>query len=327
MGETMKKRPLGKSGIEVSPIGLGCWQFSQGKGVVGKAWPGLPHETMDAIVRTALDGGIDWFDTAEVYGGGKSEEALAGALSRAKVKPGSVAIATKWWPLLRTSASLVRSFSERLARLAPYPVDLHQIHQPFSFSSAEKQALALATLLRAKSVRAVGVSNFSARMMQRVARVLVEEGFVLASNQVHYNLLDRRIETNGTLEAARDAGISIIAYSPLAQGLLTGRFHADASAARKVSVMRKSFSRIDERGIEGSRALNALLGEIATLHGVSIAQVALAALLSLHGEMVLAIPGATKPRQAEEAALAMRLELGAAEMEAIKAESWKAARK
>jgi len=323
----MKKRPLGKSGIEVSPIGLGCWQFSQGKGLVGKAWPGLPHETMDAIVRTALDGGIDWFDTADVYWGGKSEEALAGALSRAKVDLGSVSIATKWWPALRSSASLTGTFPERQARLAPYPVDLHQIHQPFSFSSAEKQALVLATLLRARSVRAVGVSNFNARMMQRVARVLAEEGCVLASNQVHYNLLDRRIETNGTMEAAREAGISIIAYSPLAQGLLTGRFHADATAAGKVSVMRRSFSGIDGRGIEGSRALISLMGEIATRHECSIAQVALAALLSFHGEMVLAIPGATKPRQAEEAALAMKLELGAAELEVIKVESWKAARR
>ena len=99
----MQLRTLGQTELKLTPIGLGCWQFSQGKGLVGKVWSTLDQVTMDEIVAAALAGGINWFDTAEAYGDGNSERALAAALTLKGLKPGDVRIATKWLPFLRTA--------------------------------------------------------------------------------------------------------------------------------------------------------------------------------------------------------------------------------
>ena len=128
----MELRPLGKTGLKITPIGLGCWQFSQGRGFIGKVWSTLDAATIDAVVKAALDGGINWFDTAESYGYGKSEEALAGALTRLGKKPGDVIVATKWFPLLRSASSIIDTLPERLGFLDPFPIDLLQIHSPGS---------------------------------------------------------------------------------------------------------------------------------------------------------------------------------------------------
>ena len=318
----MELRTLGKTELKLTPIGLGCWQFSQGKGMVGKVWSTLDQPTMDEIVAAALAGGINWFDTAEVYGNGNSERALAAALQRKGLKPGEILIATKWFPFLRTAGSLIKTFPQRQAALAPYPIDLHQIHMPFSLSSAEKQAMALVRLLKDGLVRAVGVSNFSAAMMRRVQAVLTAEGFVLASNQVHYNLLRRNIEHDETLATARELGVSIIAYSPLAKGLLTGRFHDDPTLVNRVSRMRRFTSGINPAGLRRSEPLIRYLQERALKHGsptkpVTAAQVALNWLVNFHGDLVFAIPGASRATQAQEAAHALDFRLDAGELDTI----------
>lgn len=99
----METRALGRSDIQITPIGLGCWQFSNRVGIPGKFWPPLPVEATREIVKTALDGGINWFDTAEAYGWGTSEERLADALRAANIQPGQVAVATKWHPFGRSA--------------------------------------------------------------------------------------------------------------------------------------------------------------------------------------------------------------------------------
>ena len=144
-----ERRRLGRTSIEITPIGLGCWQFSGGFGLVGGFWEALPQETVDEIVRVALAGGIDWFDTAEAYGNGASEKSLAAALSVLGVAPRSAGIATKWWPLLRPASSIGRTIGDRIAALSPYPVDLHQVHQPFSVSPVPAQMREMAKLVRA----------------------------------------------------------------------------------------------------------------------------------------------------------------------------------
>lgn len=305
----METRPLGKTDLRITPLGLGCWQFSQGSGVVGQFWPTLDPQTMDDIVRTALEGGINWFDTAEVYGGGNSERALAGALRRRNVAPGSVVVATKWWPMFRTAASIGRTFPRRLAALAPYPIDLLQIHQPVSLSSIEKQARALAALVKGAQVKAVGISNFRADGMRTFHRVLQGEGVVLASNQVRYSLVDRSIEEDGTLAAAQELGVSIIAYSPLAQGLLSGKFHDDPQAMKSASFLRRRYSGINPEGLAKTEPLVRFLQATGTKYGVSASQVALNWLVTFHGETVVAIPGATKVRHALEAAGALNFTL------------------
>src|SRR5689334_3168790 len=108
----ISNRLLGHSGIEISPVGLGCWQFSEGKGM-GRYWPDLSQQMVNDIVAVSLAGGVNWFDTAEAYGGGRSEAALASALTAAGKQIGDVAIATKWWPMLRSAQSIKTSFRTR----------------------------------------------------------------------------------------------------------------------------------------------------------------------------------------------------------------------
>ena len=105
----MSERPLGRTGIRVSPIGLGCWQFGGGGSLAGGYWPPMRDDTVVEIVRASLEGGIDWFDTAEAYGRGKSEAALSRALETLGLEPGSVRIATKWLPVLRRDQVVTES--------------------------------------------------------------------------------------------------------------------------------------------------------------------------------------------------------------------------
>ena len=310
-------RRLGKTGVEVSAVGLGCWQFSEGAGLAGRFWPALPQGEVNEIVATALRGGTNWFDTAEAYGAGRSERALSRALQSAGRAPGEVVVATKWFPLLRRAGSIRDTIGERTAALAPYPIDLHQVHHWSGLSSVEAEMREMAELVRAGSIRAVGVSNFSASRMRRAHEALARCGVQLASNQVRYSLLDRRIERDGVLAAARDLGVTLIAYSPLAQGVLSGKFHDDPGLARRTAGPRKRLGPFRERGLARSRPLVEELRRVGAAHGATPSQVALAWLVRFHGDAVVAIPGATRARQAEENCRAMDLVLSAEELSAL----------
>lgn len=296
----VEPRQLGVSGIAVSPLGLGCWQFSGGRGLAGRYWEALPPEVEEDIVRVALDGGINWFDTAELYGWGTSESALSGSLKRLGRKNGDVVIATKWWPLFRFAGHIRKSIDERLHRLDGFDIDLYQIHQPYSFSSVAAQMNAMADLVEAGKIRAIGVSNFSARAMERASKVLARRGLPLVSNQVRYSLLDRAIEANGVLNAAKDLGLTIIAYSPLAQGILSGRFHDDPGQVARLSGPRKRMTAFSRRGLERTRPLVEALREIASEYDATPSQVALNWLINFHGHAVVAIPGASRVSQMED---------------------------
>jgi aryl-alcohol dehydrogenase-like predicted oxidoreductase len=306
----MSARRLGSSDLMVSSIGLGCWQFSQGHGLGGKFWGVLTDEEIQAIVRTALEAGINWFDTAEAYGWGASEKALARTLKTVGKAPGEVVIATKWHPLFRTARSIPKTIGARLESLGGFPIDLYQVHSPMSLSSIAAQMAAMARLVRDGKIGHVGVSNFSARQMKKAHAELVRQGLRLASNQVRYNLLDRRIETDGVLETAREIGATIIAYSPLAQGILSGKFHADPALVRKSPGFRKHLGAFKSRRLERSRPLIEALMEIAAKHGATAAQVALNWVVTVHGDSIVAIPGASRPAQAAENPGAMKFALG-----------------
>ena len=118
---TIATRPLGKTGIQVTPIGLGVMELAGGGGLVGRAFPVIPQSDKNAIIQAALDGGINWFDTAEIYGAGVSERSLAEGLKAAGNHPGEVVIATKWWPLLRTAGNIPHSIADRLRFLEGFP--------------------------------------------------------------------------------------------------------------------------------------------------------------------------------------------------------------
>ncbi len=307
----IEKRSLGKTGIQVTPIGLGVMEMAGGGGLMGFAFPIIPQEDKNAVIKNALDGGINWFDTAEMYGAGLSEKSLATGLKAAGKANGEVVIATKWFPLFRTAGNLPKTIGNRLHFLDGYGIDLYYVHQPMSFSSPEAEMDAMADLVEAGKIRSVGISNFDAQRMRRAHAALEKRGLHLAANQVHYSLLHRQIETDGTLETAKELGVTIVAYTPLAQGLLSGKYHQKPELIERKGRLWRG--RI-KRDLEASRPLVNAMGEIASKYGVTIAQVALNWLVNFSGETVVAIPGATKVYQAQEAAGAMKFKMTDEEM-------------
>lgn len=307
----MKLIKLGKSDIEVTPIGLGCWQFSGGKSIAGKYWGAVDDQTMTDIVKTSLDGGINWFDTAEAYGWGRSEAALSRSLKVLGKKDGDVVIATKWLPFFRTARSITRTIDNRLKYLDGFHIDLHQIHnQHGSFSSHEKQLNAMLQLVRAGKIRAIGISNYSAKTMRECFEYLKKQNIYLVSNQMDYSLLNRRIESNGVMETAKELGITIIAYSPLAQGLLSGKFHDDPGLIKSRSGPRRFRPQFKSRGLQKSAPVIDELKRIAEKFDATPSQVALRWLIQFNGYTVVAIPGATKVKHAEENVGALNFEIG-----------------
>ncbi len=305
------KRTLGETNIQVSPIGLGVMELSGGGGLLGRAFPVIPQAEKNAIIQAALEGGINWFDTAEIYGAGVSEQSLADGLKSAGKQPGDVVVATKWFPIFRTAGNIPHSIADRLRFLGGYPIDLYYIHQPYSFSSPEAEMNAMADLVEAGKIRSVGISNFGPDRMRRAHAALQKRGLPLATNQVRYSLLDRKIENDGTLETARELGVTITAYTPLGSGLLTGKFHKNPELLKKKSFIWRS--RMQSQ-LESSRPLVAALEEIAANYQATPAQVALNWLICFHGDLVVTIPGATKAQQAADNAGAMRFRLSDAEL-------------
>lgn len=305
-GIAIKKRTLGNTKIEITPIGLGVMEFSGGSGIFGKMFPVLSQNEKNAIVKAAVDGGINWFDTAELYGFGRSERALAIALKAADIPDDKVIIATKWLPMLRTAGNIRRTIADRLRHLDSYTIDLYMVHQPWSFSSPEAEMYAMADLVEANKIRSVGVSNFDADRMQRAYEALKERGLSLAANQVEYSLVNRKIETNGTLDKAKELGVTIIAYTPLGSGLLTGKYHKNPELLEKKSFARRMML---GRNIDRTRTLIDALDEIAIEQDATPAQIALNWLINFQGKIVVTIPGATQVVHAEENAAAMRFQL------------------
>ena len=309
--EKIQLRHLGKTDILVTPIGLGVMEMAGGGGLIGRMFPVIPQEEKNAIIKAALDGGINWFDTAEMYGAGVSERSLAIGLKAAGKMDKDVIVATKWQPILRTARNIPVSIADRLRFLDGFSIANYMVHQPYSFSSPEAEMNAMADLVEAGKIRSVGVSNFKPTRMRLAHAALVKRGLPLAVNQVQYSLLRREIETNGVLETARELGVTITAYTPLARGLLSGKYHKDPDLLNRMSGVRKAMMR---RNLERTRPLINDMDELAAKYGVTIAQVALNWVINFNGETVVTIPGATKVRQAEEAAGAMKFQLTRDEM-------------
>lgn len=203
-------------------MGLGTWAWGD------KLFWNYGSDYGDAELRSAfqaaISAGITLFDTAEVYGLGKSEE-LLGQFARETTEP--IVIATKFAPLpwRFQQQAVADALTASLKRLNVARVDLYQVHWPFElFLTPEILMDALADEYEQGRIGAVGVSNYDANQLRTAHRLLAARGVPLAVNQVRYSLLTREIETNGVLVAARELGVTILAYSPLAQGLLTGRY-------------------------------------------------------------------------------------------------------
>ncbi len=313
----MGLRQLGKSKIMISSIGLGCWQFSKGKTIGGMYWAALDQDIINRIVQVSINHGINWFDTAEVYGFGQSELALSEGLHQAGIKTENAIIATKWMAFARLASSITNSIDQRLAMLQDYPISLYQIHQPMSFSSVESQMNAMATLLDKKKVKTMGVSNFNLELMRRADYALEKHGYALVSNQMRYNLLDRRIEKNGILDYSCERNITIIAYSPLAQGILAGKFHGDPNLVKSRPGLRKYLPDFQKSRLLSTKPLINELQAIGHKYAATPAQIALNWVINFHGENVVAIPGATSVQQAEQNAAVMNFKLTKVELERL----------
>ena len=309
--ESISKRMLGKTNIQITPIGLGMMEFSGGGGLIGSTFPVIGQEEKNATVMAALNGGINWFDTAELYGQGISEASLSAALKAAGKADQDVVVATKWWPVLRTARNIPKTIGDRIRFLNGYTISLYMVHMPYSFSTPEAEMDAMADLVEAGKIRSVGVSNFNPGQMRRAHKELQKRGLPLAVNQVRYSLLDRSIETNGILDTAMELGITIIAYTPLGSGLLTGKYHKNPDLLKKKNFFWRSRM---QGGVEKSRPLVTAMEEIGSRYNATPAQVALNWVINSHGDTVVTIPGATKVRQAEESAAAMKFKLSADEM-------------
>ena len=269
---------------------------------------------MNDIIRSAIDGGINWFDTAEIYGGGKAERSLAIALKAAGQKNGDVVVATKWFPIMRTARNISDTIDSRLRYLYDFDIDLYQVHFPYYWSSTSQIMNRMADLVKNGKIKSIGVSNFSTDLMCVAHKTLAERGLSLASNQVHYSLLNRRIERNGIIDLAKQLGITIIAYSPLESGLLSGKFHDNPQVFAQTPFWRRI--RLKSQ-LEKCRSVINTLKEIAKAHNATPSQVALNWLINFHGETVVAIPGASKAEHVQDNAQAMHFKLASSEMDEI----------
>lgn len=213
--------PLGKTNIQISPLGIGAWQW--GDRVMWAYGKTHSDEDIRAAFDATLAGGVNWFDTAEVYGMGRSEQLLGESIRATQSTP---LVATKFFPFpwRLVKGQLLRALQGSLRRLGLERVDLYQVHMPLPPVAVETWADALADAVQAGLTRSVGVSNYSADLMLRADIALVKRGVSLASNQVHYSLLNRKVERDGLLKLCLERNITLIAYSPLEKGILSGKY-------------------------------------------------------------------------------------------------------
>jgi aryl-alcohol dehydrogenase-like predicted oxidoreductase len=298
--------------LNVAPLGVGAWSWG-----TTRLWGyGKEYDRSDVggAFRTSMAESVTLVDTAEMYGNGASER-IIGEILREGGFEGTPVIATKFAPLpYRFSAkSLLKAVDKSLERLGIETIDLYQIHFPNPILKINSLMDALADTVKAGKVRRVGVSNYGADQMQRAYDRLASHGVSLASNQVEYSLLQRAPETNGVLEASQDLGVTLIAYSPLAKGLLTSKYGPGGdSPAGLVRRMGRAFGEQNLKKIEP--VLN-ILREIGVAHNRQPAQVALNWLIAQRN--AFPIPGAKNERQARQNAGALGWEMTDEEAEKL----------
>jgi aryl-alcohol dehydrogenase-like predicted oxidoreductase len=288
MTQAQYTRALGASGLTVSPLGVGTNKWIYGKN----------DEQVLQVFQSSLDAGVRLFDTAEVYGFGKSERLLGACLRRNERQ---TVIASKFAPL--PTRQLGNALDASLARLGLQTLDVYFVH--FPLGSIEALMDQMAQAVQKGKIRAVGVSNFSAPQMRRAADRLARYNIPLAANEVQYHLLHRQPEVNGVLAACRELNVALVAYLPLASGRLTARPSQHAPA--------RSFSFSSSKG---HKKLQEILQTIAERRGKSVSQVMLNWLLR-RDEHIIPIPGTTRAAHASDNAETLNWELNDEEFTSI----------
>ena len=293
---------LGRTSEKVSKVGIGTWQIGSREWGWGK---GYGEEQVIAAIRRSIELGVNLIDTAEIYGGGLSETIVGKAIRGMRDR---VLIATKVWPTHATYQGTIKACERSLRRLGVDVIDLYQVHWPNPIIPVSTTMRAMEELVRKGMVRYIGVSNFSPSQLERAQQALKREEIV--SDQIEYSLLKMR-DAERLFERFGDS-ITVIAYSPLAQGLLTGKYGPENLPRDLVRAINPLFDPYNVRRVE---PLLEKLKEVASRHNAAPDQVALRVLI--HRTNVVAIPGAKDARQAERNALAADLQLTDREVEEV----------
>jgi aryl-alcohol dehydrogenase-like predicted oxidoreductase len=303
---------LGNNGPQVTPLGVGTWSW--GDSLFWDYGKGYDQTQVQEAFQASVEAQITLFDTAEVYGLGESER-LLGEFTR---KSGTaVAIATKYFPLPWRvfPQSVGEALTKSLQRLQVNSIPLYQVHVPFTFFMNQETLMdALAEEVKQGRIEAVGVSNYSASQMREAQKQLQKRGVHLASNQVPYSLLNRKIESNGIWETAQDLGVTIIAYSPLAQGLLTGKY----TGQEKPTGARSLDPRFKPSGMNQVSPVINSLRELAEKYEKTPAQIALNWLIT---QGAIPIPGAKNADQAQQNAGALGWQLDSEDFQKLESVS------
>jgi aryl-alcohol dehydrogenase-like predicted oxidoreductase len=210
--------------IHAIEMGLGAWQW--GDRIFWQFGQGYSDKEVHDAFKMSVEEGIRFVDTAEAYGNGLSER-LLGRFIQSTDQP--VLIATKYFPFpwRLLSSSVVRALKNSLERIGVESVDLYQIHWPTPLMSVDHMMDGMIECVKSGMTRTVGVSNFNQTQMLTAYSALARKNVPLTSNQVHYSLLNRKMEKNGLLARCKELGVRLIAYSPLEKGLLTGKYNAE----------------------------------------------------------------------------------------------------
>jgi aryl-alcohol dehydrogenase-like predicted oxidoreductase len=299
-------RTLGNSDLQLTSIGFGAWAI--GGGDWQYAWgPQDDSESITAIHR-ALDLGINWIDTAAVYGLGHSEEVVARAVKTSSHRPYIFTKCSLRWREDKTiynsikAASVAEELEGSLRRLGVETIDLYQVHWPNPENEIEEGCQALARLREQGKIRWIGVSNFSAEQMKRAQKIAP-----ITSLQPPYSMLRRAIE-NEILPYTLANGIGVINYSPMLSGMLTGKMTAERVAAMPADDWRKKAPEFNEPRLSVNLRLVESLREIGNAHGVTPGVVAVAWTLH-HPAITAAIVGGRSAKQVEELAPALEFRL------------------
>ncbi len=311
---TFSLRALGNSDLQITPIGFGAWAV--GGGDWEFSWGPQDDNDSVAAIHRALDLGINWIDTAAIYGLGHSEEIVGRAVKSSSHKPYIFTKCSMRWHADRSiynslkAASLAEEVEASLRRLGVETIDLYQIHWPIPDDEIEEGWEALARLREQGKLRWIGVSNFSVEQMKRARKI-----GPITSLQPPYSMLRRAIEAE-ILPFAQANGIGVINYSPMLSGLLTGKMTAARAASLPPDDWRRKNAEFSEPRLSQNLRLVELLREIGSGHGVSPGVVAVAWTLH-HPAITAAIVGGRSAIQVEETASALRFRLSEEEHERI----------